>query len=282
MKKLFLLIFIILLFSSCSITDINNTTSIDETTPILNNNDYYIKGTWCWNKNLDIKYLDFAYLNNINEIYYSDSKFDDKTISFINNANKRNIRVYLLQGEYQWLEDDTNLYSLVEKYIKFNKQNGNLFKGIHLDIEPHQDPNFKEKRNELITKLVKLVYDLKKKYPNIEFSYDIPFWLEDEVSFNCATKEAYKFILDYADKVFIMSYRDTKEGILDVANDELRYANENNRKLILSVETYSLEGDFVSFYEEGKNVLNKVLNELEGVSSGISIHHLKTWYELKD
>lgn len=79
-----------------------------------------------------------------------------------------------------------------------------------------------------------------------------------------------------------MSYRDTKDGILNVAKEELEYANENNKKIILSVETYSLEGDQVSFYEEGKSVLNNVLKELEGVSSGVSIHHLKSWYELKD
>lgn len=283
MRKLLIFIFIIILLASCENTNVKKTTpSLDITSNISNNNDYYIKGTWCWNKNLDVKYLDFAYENNVNEIYYCDSNFDSNTISFINNAKKRNISVYLLAGEYEWLDDETSLYSLIDNYIEFNDKNINLYKGIHLDIEPHQDPNFNDNRYELITKLISLIYNLKIKYPNIEFSYDIPFWLDDEITFNGLTKEAYKYILDYADKVFIMSYRDTKDGILNVAKEELEYANENNKKIILSVETYSLEGDQVSFYEEGKSVLNNVLKELEGVSSGVSIHHLKSWYELKD
>lgn len=283
MKKLFIFIFIIILLSSCENSNIKNTTpSLDITSNISNNNDYYIKGTWCWNKNLDVKYLDFAYENNINEIYYSDSNFDSNTISFINDAKKRNISVYLLAGECEWLDDEASLYSLIDNYIEFNNEYNNLYKGIHLDIEPHQNPNFNDNRNELITKLISLIYNLKIKYPNIEFSYDIPFWLDDKITLNGQTKEAYKFIHDYADKVFIMSYRDTKDGIFNVAKEELEYANENNKKLILSVETYSLEGDQVSFYEEGKSVLNNVLKELEGTSSGVAVHHLKSWYELKE
>lgn len=267
MKKIILLLLFIFTLCSCNISK---------------SNDYYIKGTWWWNKNLDTKYLDFACENNINEIYYCDSNMNEKTISFLKIANEKKLNCYLLAGEYQWVLDDSKLINLIDRYIEFNKENDNLYKGIHLDIEPHQHPEFKENRNELITKLVGLIYKLKNKYPNIEFSYDIPFWFEDEITFNNETKEAYKFILDYADRVFIMSYRDTKDGIIKSAKEEIEYAKANNKKLVLCVETYSTEGDNVSFYEEGKTVLNNVLKELENESSGIAIHHIKSWYDLKD
>lgn len=266
MKRILLLIILIISLCSCGISK----------------EDYYIKGTWWWNKNLDSKYLDFAAENNINEIYYCDSRMNEDTVSFLKSAAEKNIKCYLLAGEYEWLEDDTKLISLIERYLSFNEENNNLYKGIHLDIEPHQHPSFKENRESLIAKLIDLVYNLKMKYPNIEFSYDIPFWLEDEIDYNNENKEAYKFILDYADRVFIMSYRDTREAIIKSAVDELDYAKLNNRMLILCVETYSTEGDNVSFYEEGKAVLNTVISELENVSSGIAIHHIKSWYDLKD
>lgn len=266
----YIIVFLLLItLSSCKNGD---TKDIELDTPNTS-----IKGVWWWNKKLDDKYLDFAYSNNVNEIYYCDSNLNDATTNFIDKCTDKNISCYLLAGEYEWIEDDTKLLNLIDRYLVYNK-----FCGIHLDIEPHQHPNFKENREELITKYISLIYKLNTLYPNIDISYDIPFWLHDIITFNNETKEAYKFIIDYATKTFIMSYRDTFDAVMNVAKEELEYAKNNNKKLILSLETYSTEGDFVSFYEEGKKMLNEVIKKIENESLGVSIHHIKTWYDLKE
>lgn len=242
-------------------------------------------GVWWWDDELNSEtYLDFAKNNNITEIYYCSSKFDETTASFIGKANSRKIDVYWLAGEYQWLNDSTNLCSQIYNYIKYQEDNSNYkFAGIHLDIEPHQNPDFKNNRYELIYKLIDLASNLKTTYPSIKFDYDIPFWLHDEITYNNQTKPAYEFMIDIANRVFVMSYRDTLEDILNISKEEISYAKQHSKQLFLCVETYSTEGDNVSYMEEGNQKMLEDINNLKNQipdNFGIAIHHIKRWKEL--
>ena len=242
-------------------------------------------GVWWWSDSLDKNTnLNFAKGNGINEIYYCSDDFDENTANFIKSSNDLGIKVYWLAGEYQWLDDATNLHEQISWYIDFQNTYNYDFSGIHLDIEPHQTPDFDERRSELITNLALLARDLKIQYPNISFDYDVPFWLEDVININDVEKPAYEFMIDFSDRVFLLSYRDTYEGIYNVAKDEIDYALSVNKKIILSVETQEGEADKVTFFEEGKQVMNAVLKELkekQPKNVEYSIHHMKSWYNLK-
>lgn len=247
----------------------------------------YLLGSWWWHKRIDAdKYLDFAESNNVNEIYYYGGTLDDETRTFISKANSKDIDVYLLDGNKDWLLDSSELYQLVDDYIEYqsNYPDAN-FVGIHLDIEPHQLSDFDDNRYEYIYSLISLCYDLSVEYPTIKFDYDIPFWLNDQIEFNNETKEAYKHIIDIANRVFVMSYRDTAEKIYDIAKDEVDYAISKNKTLFLCVETNSDEGEQVSFLEDGKSVMYNEIDLLRGMipdNFGVSIHYIETWYDLKD
>ncbi len=244
-------------------------------------------GVWWWSDRLDADtYLNFAAQNGINEIYYCTDDLDDATATFINKASKKSIDVYLLAGEYTWLDDSTGLFELIEDYNSYQKQYSNAkFRGLHLDIEPHQNPDFEQNRYGLIYKLIDLAHILKDSYPDIKIDYDLPFWLHDEISFRGNTRPAYEFMIDIADRAFFMSYRDTAEAIYDVAAQEISYARQSGKIIFLSVETYSTEGDNVSFYEEGAE---KMLEELKRLkkkiprSFGLAIHHISAWKDLRD
>lgn len=242
-------------------------------------------GTWWWNSKLDQEtHLTFAADNGVNEIYFHTSKFDENTEAFITNANSKEIDVYWLAGEYQWLENNSKLLEKIDGYVEYQSQHKNAqFCGIHLDIEPHQSPDFKTNRQQLIYDLIDLASTLKINYPTIKFDYDLPFWFHDEITFNNQTKPAYEFMIDIANRVFVMSYRDTAEAILDIAKEEIAYAEQQNKQLVLCVETNSSEGDNVSFKEEGKQVMQEELDKLKKQipeNFGIAIHHIKTWYDL--
>lgn len=244
-------------------------------------------GTWWWNNKLDYdQYLNFASENNINEIYFYSNKFDETTHNFISKANAKNIEVYWLAGKYEWLSNNSDLIEKIDNYTKYQNDHQNAqFSGIHLDIEPHQNPNFNENRYQLIYNLIDLASTLKNTYPEIKFDYDLPFWLHDEITYNNKTKPAYEFMIDIANRIFVMSYRDTAEAILKIAKEEIAYAKEQNKQLVLCVETYSTEGDNVSFFEEGKQIMQKEISKLkESIPQnfGIAIHHIKSWYDLKD
>ena len=278
MKKLlccFLILFSTLLFAC------------NPSAPPTNDAPKQIFASWWWDDTLDAStYLDFANANGINQIYYCSSKFDQTTMQFINLANQKNIKVFWLDGDYHWLNNPQLMTAKIQKYIAYQKAFPDAqFAGIHFDIEPHQDPNFETYRLELIAKLVNIVHQNSIDYPDIFFGYDIPFWLDDEFGFMGIKKCAYMHIIDYADNVTLMSYRDTAQAIFDTAKDEIEYALENNKTLNLGVETKSSEGDKVSFMEEGKVYMNEQLTLLKQMlpqNFGIVVHQIKTWYELPD
>ena len=240
-------------------------------------------GVWWWNDELGSDYLDFAKNQGVTEIYYCSSEFGENTNNFIAEANKREMRVYWLAGEYSWIEYNKNLFTKIESYQKYQKEYENKFSGIHLDIEPHQNPAFESKREELLTEFVKLTYTLKDNYPEIWIEYDLPFWLDDDVTLLGKTKRAYEHIIDNANRVTLMSYRDTAEAIFNVSKDEIEYAKLVGKILNLGVETKSSEGDNVSFQEEGKSVMYSEIEKLRNKipsNFGVSIHQIATWKDL--
>ena len=283
-KKIVLLIVIIsvIIISAVSIIFIFRK---DENNNNIKNKD--VMGVWWWNNELDTElYLNFAAENGINEIYFCSSEFGVETSLFIKSANKFGIDVYLLQGEYEWLDDSSSLIKKIEKYREYQQAYPNSkFSGIHLDIEPHQNPDFKNRRENLILNLIELADLLNKSYEDISFDYDIPFWLDDNISYNNLNRPAYQHLIDIADRIFVMSYRDSVDSILDIASDELSYAKSIGKKLILSVECSSNEGDKVSFAEEGRSVLKEELQKIKQIlkdSVGMSIHHIKSFYDMKE
>ena len=246
-----------------------------------------VLGVWWWDDELDEEeYLTFAKSYGINEIYYSSSEFGTKTRDFINKAKSKGMKVYYLQGEYQWLDDSVKLHQKIGKYKEYQQAYpDSQFSGIHLDIEPHQNPDFETNRTQLLLKLISLANELSVTYQDITFDYDIAFWLDDEITFNSVTKPAYQHMIDIADRVFVMSYRDTAEKIKEKAIDELQYASSLDKIIILCVESSSSEGDKVSFMEEGRSAMITELQKLKtelGNSIGLSIHHIKSFKDMAE
>ena len=91
-------------------------------------------------------------------------------------------------------------------------------------------------------------------------------------------------MIDIADNIVVMSYRDSAEKIISVAEEELEYASSINKTITVSVECGD-HGDNISFYEEGRTILNNELQNVYNITpqnTGMCIHHIKSWYNLKD
>ena len=276
-----ILVIIILIFFICGIIT-GITLAIYNS--LKTHKEHNISGVWWWDNRLDESYLDFAYNNNINEIYYYTSVFTDKTSNFIKKASNKNIKVFWLTGNYEWIEDSSALYKKINDFTNFQTTSIYKFAGIHFDIEPHQHPDFEIKRQTLITDFINLTYNLKNSFPDFYIEYDIPIWLNDEIKINNTVKPAYAHIIDNADRVTLMSYRDSYSAIYDSAKDEIEYALSIGRTLNLGVETGKNEDDFVTFYEEGKKYMYGELEKLKKLlpdGFGISVHHIKSWRELR-
>ena len=244
-------------------------------------------GVWWWDNRLDDSYLNFAKNNKVNEIYFYDSDLNEKSKNFITKALQFDIAVYWLIGKKEWLNDYQSLYNEIDRLVQYNTENPySQYKGVHLDIEPHQFDNFEENRYQLIYNLIEIAYNLKQLYPTIHFEFDIPFWLHDGITFNEVTKPAYAHMIDIADRVILMSYRNTAKDVLAVSKEEIEYAKSTNKTLVLGVETGETnETDNVTFFEDGKNYMYQqlaIVKQSLPENFSIAIHHIKTWQQLKN
>lgn len=257
--------------------------SCGEKKPILSNTNFPV-GVWWWDNRLSNDYLIFASENNVDEIYYYTNDFSQKNADFIKESNNLGIKVYWLCGEYQWLDDYNLFYEEMEKFEQFQNNQINKFEGVHIDLEPHQHPNWNSDKEELIVQYIDFVKTITNKYKFIKFDFDLPFWLEDIINYDEKTQEAFKYVIDCANRVFVMSYRDSAEDMVNVAMEELQYANEKEKQMFISVETGE-EEDIVTYYEEGKEYLYSQIEKLDKIINqnfGLAIHHIKSWYQLKD
>lgn len=249
-------------------------------------------GVWWWTNSNTDQYLNFAKSMGVNEIYYSNSALDDNTYEFVQKAIKQGFKVYALFGEKEWINDQTELNNLIEKYKVYQATYPNAkLSGIHLDIEPHQFADFSSNTNEYLTKFVQLVKNIVNNNPDITFDFDIPAWFDknDEaylVTIGETTKPAYQHIIDIANRTFVMSYRDTAQSAINFAKNELDYAKLQGKKIAICFETgASSEGDNITFFEEGKSALNSEINNLKSLLNQeymVSVHHIKSWFNLKD
>ncbi len=250
-----------------------------------NNKNTTILGVWWWNNRLDVSYLNFAKDNGITEIYYYTSSFDEKTNEFIKQANKRDIKVFWLDGDYKWIENPNSLTVDLNKFFNYQNKFEYKFDGIHLDIEPHQHPDWDKQKNQLYYKFIELTYNLRITYPNLFIAYDIPIWMNDKIEFHNIKKPVYAHIIDNCDKVTLMSYRDTSEKIYESAKDEIEYAISVGKSLNLSVETgENIDESFITFFDEGKSYMYQEINKVRKLipkNFGMSIHHIYSWYNLK-
>lgn len=243
-------------------------------------------GVWWWKNQDPDKYLEFASKNDVDEIYYCDYNLDENTYDFVKKANEKGFKVFALWGEKEWIESKSSFDTLMHKYYLYEQTYADAkLAGVHLDVEPHQFEDFDLKRNEYLKKYIDFIDIVVSEHTTVDFDFDIPFWFNDLIEHDGETKELYKHVIDIANRVFVMSYRDTAEAIFNVAKDELLYAKETSKQIAVCVEMDSDESDIVSFKQESKEIMyNEItkLDELIDFDYLISIHHIKTWEELRE
>ncbi|MDR2034664.1 MAG: hypothetical protein LBP89_08565 [Helicobacteraceae bacterium] len=280
MKKLFIVFVIALAFFGCG--------SDKETQSGLRfQSNLPIRGVWWWHSDLisDDRYLEFAANNDINEIYLSTNNFGEVTGDFIEKARSKGIKVFLLEGDYTYIENDDEILRIIDNFLdyQYTASDARRFAGIHLDIEPHQYPDFGDRRAEILVDYLDLIIRLSDKLP---IDIDIPFWFDDEINYSGENVPLYYALIDRVDRTFIMSYRDSALEMYNESKDEIEAAKALNKTIILGAETYSQEGDKVSYMEEGKRYMYDELNKLKDYISypsiGVSIHQIKTWYDLQE
>jgi hypothetical protein len=164
------------------------------------------------------------------------------------------------------------------------------YDGLHLDIEFHADhPEWSniDKQPEILAEYLALIVRLRSEMPEIPMDIDIPAWLNQVLEYKGEKRPLYQSLIDTVDRVFVMSYRDTAEAMYEIAKEEVSYARQTNKPIMLGAEvSKNQQWDHVSYAEEGKRHLYEQLELLKDIvnypRAGASIHYMKTWYALQD
>ena len=256
-------------------------------------------GVWWWHREDEsVRYLEFVAAQGVSEIYYA-AKLNDSSGSkaeirgFVSAARKLGIDVYYLTGDYSWIHDDTQLIRRFEAFSDYQRSSheAERFAGIQLDVEPHQDPNWSDAtRNELLQKYIDLIVRTTDYFGPVDWV--VPFWYREQesdlVDYRGSPEYLYRAVMLEANRLFVMSYRDTAQRMYDTARHYVEFAREQNRPIFLSALAHhggeNPENRHVYFYHRGYDYMMSELNLLcemvDYPALGIAVHELRGWYQM--
>ena len=259
------------------------------------------KGTWIWDASSIVvqgrESLAFAEQQGVTKIYlYIDQRVAPQDYArFIQEARRNEIQVEALGGDPSWGRKDKRPY--IKEFTDWvSSYNTNVteeerFSGIHLDIEPYLLPEWKNDRKrvveewlsnmDFVARDVQLLGDL-------DVSVDLPFWVHLIEVPGYDDYFVSTWMLKRFDTVVLMDYRNQAEGEDGIISNALAVLTEastmENKSVIVGVEmAKSSEGDQVSFFEKGHQVMMRELaitqENLNRYSAfeGVAIHGFSEW-----
>ncbi len=288
----------------------------------------YKRGLWVWKTSMIFQnnlkeFFRFCKVKNINLIFiytgmqkgHLNIKYFEKKFKIFNKmAHKNGIKVHALDGDPIWTYSENHNVALSRAMdiINFNKKVLKIerFDGIHHDVEPHGLKEVKELKMkddmasqikieniykqyiELCRKTEALV-DKYKDTQNIEFGIDIPFWYKQptrsrDVTINGVKKAISDFLTDIVDNIGIMDYKDSGEGMIRFALDEIEYAdNIPGKKIYIGANVNDSKEEITTFWQEGEEYMEKELDKVDEAFAnhpsyaGLAIHSFKTYRILR-
>jgi hypothetical protein len=187
------------------------------------------KSIYIWSKTFKayssdilIQYIKTNQLNNVVLSIKEDSI--DNQNQFCRILSENNIGVEIMIGNNKaFSEKDFQQYL----NTKLSKVDFKSINGIHLDIEPHTFPDWKDKKSEYLAKYIELVKQASSyaKEKNIKLAISIPLTYPEEV-----VNELFKNV----DLIYFMAYENVKE---DYLSRKLLSFEKNKEKIVVAFRT---------------------------------------------
>ncbi|KXJ87115.1 hypothetical protein Micbo1qcDRAFT_236564 [Microdochium bolleyi] len=253
------------------------------------------RGMWFWNaaKIQDqtevTQLINFALTYKIGTLY-TEMNMDLSNAayqSFIAKCAANNIDVQALMGDSSWAtpEGFSNLKPRLDwlKQYQASAPTASRFSAVHFDVEPWvRHPDWENNRAGLTTGLLRVAEAINKvaaeDLNNLPVEADIPFWA-DEI--DCP---GYEVTLDVwmfrrIAATHFMTYRNTPDTMMDVANRALVRGAGEGKPVWLSIETVNTGDAIQSYYGSSLEVFLRDLSIIEDRASkfstyaGMGIHY---------
>ena len=194
-------------------------------------------------------------------------KFEPEYSYFIEECRRRNIQVFALAGEQEWLDPAQrgDLRILLDSFLEFNRQRmarGSYgFDGFSLDVEPHSVAGWRTgQRDKLVRSYLDLLREVRKTLADttlldvaVPCNYaGIPVW--------GSRNDFLKEIADQVNSLTLMAYQDTWRRGVDRASPVLN-RSDLACGLRVAVETQAVDEVGVSFFGLSRQEFRTVLQE---------------------
>ncbi|MCH4886627.1 hypothetical protein EZV73_03560 [Acidaminobacter sp. JC074] len=245
----------------------------------------------------DINLIDEELLSDIkedgfNKIYLYCSSDEDLFEEKLALISDKHISVYALNGSYTWIDKPNKLNKFFKYISELDPSRYPHFEGIILDIEPYV---LKDRDTESDYQTFQdLILEAQKQAQTSDLTLNIviPFWYDDVKLSNMKLDENLaEWIIRTSDEVTVMAYRNKlygDNGVLTLIENEADYSKENEKKLIVTLETRpSEEGEHISFAGQEKTTVLQTFNEIKlrfkkrcnFIHYGV--HDLESWINMK-
>ena len=267
------------------------------------------------------KYLDFLQKNGTTEIYYKVTDFNnnivienktrnDITREFITKANARGMKVYAYWDKTEWLTNQSAFQTVYESYKSYrNTFPEQKFEGLHISVLPTSMSRWLTRRRESLQSYLKdFIFFISDMCQQDKIKVDFEMVADIDVrgmaanvvddqncvfQFNSLSKTASEWIIDSADRVFVVNNSNDYKTIRDVSSSEFAYAKEQEKCIFYSFEIADLsnpaaegdENDGTTYFTQNKrklyNDIKKAGKDL-GQEYGCCLSDVKSWFELKN
>ena len=214
----------------------------------------------------------------------------------IRQLHQGGIRVHALLGSwplhterYVLPEYRTEALAMLQRVIDYNlaAEPEARFDGVNLDIEPHVLDAWPAQRERLLKGFIELseAFMALKRRANVALQIGpaIPFWLDGiAIQHGSRSRPASEFLQDIYDHVVLMDYRNRAEGpdgILSHASEELAYARQIGKPVLIGIETAPNELKKITFHHLREADLERELGTAqraldgEPAFGGFVLHH---------
>ncbi|WP_267927879.1 hypothetical protein [Desulfolithobacter dissulfuricans] len=180
-----------------------------------------------------------------------------KITDFLTMAEKNNIRVEMLTGQPDWIFPE-NQETALARAVTLAERTGI----VHLDVEPHTLPGFRQKKKEYLEWYIEFLEKIKQGLLDRRLSVDVPLHFP---------AETYHLLDSIADRVYVMAYGTTDP---DVLTRRLQTVLDNiaSSKLVIVLRASDFRDEWA---------LEKMIDKLV-LSTGITqygIHQFRTFFQ---
>lgn len=265
--------------------------------------DNKIRALWVWGSqvvfNAEQQNSLFALVEDkaLNRLYVEASealRFDPQALAaFFRRAERAGVAVELLFGQPDWAlaENHHHVMTWIDRAADFALRYPDItIAAIHLDVEPYLLPEWDSERQALALSFVELLSTARDRANRngLELWADIPVWYDEHgIFYDGRARPLHELVVDATDGVSLMDYRDETQRIINDASNELGYASAQNRPMVVGVETLCIEPQWITFCEEGSEVMEQTLRQVDSslrdyrAYQGTAIHHFDSYLTLQ-